>query len=442
MRQTVRDGLLAAALTLTLSGCMADGLPFGQDKPETVTRAQSAGAFADAQDERSEDNRSTTIDALIARRSVLPQGSPYEKVANATLAASARTAEAELRQARLRSRAADKNWLPSLGPSVSLMSLSSIVASLVVDQVLFDHGRKKAEREFARADVEAAAVALSQDQNDRVHEALSLYLKAEEARETAAASAGALTRMREMEAIMAKRVEGGISDMSELAVIRSKVAELASTRENALQIVRTARAELNAMSAAPLDDVHGTAEIAADTTGIDPLSLHLALTERDRDIAQAAIARAGLLPGISAGAVLSSRDGLNGPNVQLSSDAGFGFSTPDNLRAVEASKEAAERRVTQAREDTNRRLAALTEERAGLVRRAARAVDLASQGQANANLFKRQFEAGTRTVSEVVTVIETMARLQTEAISTKYSAARTDIEIARELGVLADGASI
>ncbi len=421
---------------------MSDVMPFGRDKHEDVTRSGRAGAFAEAQGERGEANRSATIDALIARRSVLPEGSPYDIVAQATLAASARTAEAELRQARLRSRAADKNWLPSLGPSVSLMSLSSIVASLVVDQVLFDHGRKKAEREFARADVEAAAVALSQDQNDRVHEALSLYLKAEEARETAAASAGALTRMREMERIMAKRVEGGISDLSELAVIRSKVAELDATHENALQISRTARAELNAMSTEPLDDVHGTAVITLPPDPVDPLTLHLARVERDRDLAQAAISRAGLLPGVSAGAVLSSRDGIDGPNVQLSSDAGFGFSTPDNLRAVNASKEAAERRVTQAREDTNRRLAALTEERAGLARRAARAIDLASQGQANANLFKRQFKAGTRSVSEVVTVIETMARLEAEAISTKFSAARTEIEIARELGLLADGGAI
>ena len=52
--------------------------------------------------------------------------------------------------------------------------------------VSVDFGKKKAEREFARADVEAAAVALSQDENDRVHTALSLYLKSEEARELAA----------------------------------------------------------------------------------------------------------------------------------------------------------------------------------------------------------------------------------------------------------------
>lgn len=417
---------------------MSDGFATSDD-PD-VTR--NAGAFAEAQGERGEDHQSQIIESLIARRSVLPEGSSYASVADATLAASSRTAEAELRQARLRSRAADKNWLPSLGPSVSLLSLSSIVASLVVDQVLFDFGKKKAEREFARADVEAAAVALAQDENDRVHTALSLYLKSEEARELAAASGGAVTRMREMETIMAKRVEGGISDMSELAVIRSKVAELAATQADAVQAGRTARAELAAMTAGSLDTVHGIAKLTIPGDAVDPLSLHLAHAERDRDIAEAAIARAGLLPGLSAGAAISSRDGVTGPDLVLSSDNGFGFSTPDNLKAVDASKEAAERRVAQAREDAARRLAALSQERAGLAARAGRAVDLAAQGQANANLFRRQFDAGTRTVSEVVTVIESMARLEAEAIAAKYAGARADIEIARELGLLADGGEI
>ena len=37
------------------------------------------------------------------------------------------------------------------------------MATLVVDQVLFDNGRNKGEREFAIADVEVAAVNLAVD---------------------------------------------------------------------------------------------------------------------------------------------------------------------------------------------------------------------------------------------------------------------------------------
>ena len=90
------------------------------------------------------------------RHSVLNAGA-FSDVANAVLAANSRAAEADLRAAKLRAEARANNWLPSLGPSVSLTSLGAVVSSMVVEQVLFDNGRKKAERDYAAADVEVAA---------------------------------------------------------------------------------------------------------------------------------------------------------------------------------------------------------------------------------------------------------------------------------------------
>jgi outer membrane protein, adhesin transport system len=43
-----------------------------------------------------------------------------------------------------------------------------VVAGIMVSQAIFDNGARAAERDFARADVEVAAVALAQDSNDRV----------------------------------------------------------------------------------------------------------------------------------------------------------------------------------------------------------------------------------------------------------------------------------
>jgi adhesin transport system outer membrane protein len=447
LTQGLRITTTLAILSVALSGCMSDGfgegltakLPFGKDRSgaEEVTRM---GAFDQAQADRSEENRSEIIDALMSRHSALPPGSPYDVVAQSVLDASSRTAEAELQQARLRSRAADKNWLPSLGPSLSLSNFSSFIATLVIDQVIFDNGRKKAEREFARADVEAAAVNLAQDQNDRVHTALTLYLTAEQERERARAAQDGLNRMREMERIMTARVNGGVSDMSELSVVRSKVAELVARAEATTRKADAAEAELAAMAARPLGGVHGLSRVDIPA-GVTPLALHLAEAEQKRDIAQATIARAGFLPGLSAGAAISNQ-GTSGPDVQLSSDQGFGFSTPDNLRAVEASKEASARRVDEVRESVARRMAALTAEREGMAANATRAAELATQGQANANLFQRQFEAGTRSVNELASVIETAARLADEAIQSKYKAAMVEIDMAQTLGVLAEGAAM
>lgn len=97
------------------------------------------------------------------RISILPKGSAFARVAQSVLTAGSGTAEAELRVARLTARAKSKNWLPSIGPDVSMTSLGSLAASLLLDQAIFDNGRRKAERAYAAADVEVAAVSLATD---------------------------------------------------------------------------------------------------------------------------------------------------------------------------------------------------------------------------------------------------------------------------------------
>ncbi|MFP3656154.1 hypothetical protein SB777_35180, partial [Burkholderia sp. SIMBA_052] len=92
--------------------------------------------------------------------------------------------------------AKSKNWLPSLRPSVSLNDLGEMVASMLLEQVLFDNGRRKAERAFAAADVEVAAVTLSADMNDRVKTALSLYVSGLRGDEKAAYAHRAIRTMR------------------------------------------------------------------------------------------------------------------------------------------------------------------------------------------------------------------------------------------------------
>jgi len=100
--------------------------------------------------EQANGTQSEIISGLLNRRSVLPSG-PYAEVASGVLAANSRAAEADLRAAKLRSQARANNWLPTLGPTVSLTSLGDVVTGLVVDAVLFDNGKKKAERDYAAA---------------------------------------------------------------------------------------------------------------------------------------------------------------------------------------------------------------------------------------------------------------------------------------------------
>ncbi|MDQ2094801.1 TolC family protein [Rhodobacteraceae bacterium 10Alg 79] len=383
---------------------------------------------------------SVLMSMLEQRQSVLPDGSPFDKVAGPVLAANSRAAESELRAARLRSEAMDKNWLPTIGPKISLSSLSEVVAGLVIDAVLFDNGKKKAEREFARADVEVAAVTLAMDTNDRVHTALTLYLRGQEAAEKAQMYDAALKDLKHFEWVMDQRVKGGISDLSDLSVIRQKLGKMTSERNASVEAANAAKAELNAMSVKKLDAVSGLSEVRVGRGDAQPLTVMLAEAEKERAVAGAKIDRAGFLPGLSASASVT-QSGSSG-SLDLAPENGIGFGTGASLKAIKAAEEAAGRRVSQATEDANRRLAKQEARQAALGRQIGEAGALAQSAKGNLDLFQKQYDAGQRQVMDVVGVYETWVDQEGTRIALKYEMAGARLEIARELGLLASGSDI
>ena len=425
------------AVCLVLSGCMAPG---GTGDDETVSRFGAIGAGGGIGSEATDESRSAVISALQGRQSILPPGSGYDQVAGAVLAANSRTAEAELRAARLRAEAASKNWLPKIGPNISLTSLSEVVATIFVEQVLFDHGRLRAERLFAKADVEVAAVGLAQDTNERLESALSLYLDTAEARERFALEGRTLKDMSHFQWVMNERVQGGVSDRSDLNVLNQKLAEIRARQAAAQEASVTAMAELNAMSGVPLDDVTGIDALDVAGRGVKSLAVLRAEAERDRDIAQAQVDRAGLLPGLTASGTTGSSS--DGPDVTVGGGQLIGFGTGANLKAIEMAKDTAQRRVGQATEDAARAERRLEARIVALERQASEARQLETQAKANLDLFQSQYDAGQRQVMDVVGVYETYASRQSAAVDLKYELARTRLELARRLGLLADGSDI
>lgn len=426
-------GLCAGAMML--SGCMGAG------EGEAVSMfAMQQSPEKQAIARQKEAANSPIISELQARLSVLPGGSPFAQVAGPVLDANSRAAESELKSARLRAAAANKNWLPQIGPNISLTSLSDIVAQIIVEQVLFDNGRKKAERAFAKADVEVAAVMLADDTNARVLTALGLYLDAAEARERGALEQRTLKDMQQFEWIMNERVKGGVSDMSDLNVLRSKLSEIKANLATQQEAAATALAELNAMSTTQLNMVSGLSKVSVSASDATPLAVLQAEAEKERDIASATMERAGYLPGLTAGGTLG--DGGSGIGLNVSSDQLLGLGTGSSLQAIEATKEAANRRVGQAQEDSNRALSRLETRVNALERQVGEAANLTAQAKGNLDLFQQQYDAGQRQVMDVVGVYETFAARQTTEVSLKYELALARLEIAGALGLLADGSEI
>ncbi len=441
--------MLGVGLTALLSGCMGSGIgettrnafsAISPDKQATTDGATAQPALAGGAGGTGDNATSVVIDGLLDRQSVLGSGNAYSKVAGAVLAANSRAAEAELRSAKLRAQAASKNWLPTIGPNLSLTSLGDVVAGILIDQVLFSNGRKKAERAFAKADVEVAAVALAQDTNTRVLTALELYISAEESRAKVRASDDVLEKMEQFAYIMQRRVEGGISDRADLQVTQAKLTEIRTNQTADANAAATAVAELNAMSLKPLGDVRGLASTRKPSATAKPLAVLKAEAERERAVAQATIDRSGFLPTVSAQGSVTGDGSSAGINVGTENPLGFG--TGASLKAIEAAREAASRQVDQADEDSARVLRRLEQQLIALQQKQAASASLVAQADANLDLFNRQYKAGVRPVMDVVSVYETKVRVEREQISYIYQAAIVKLKIADTLGVLVDGADI
>ncbi|KMK66739.1 TolC family protein [Puniceibacterium sp. IMCC21224] len=428
-------GLIAAITALT--GC-AEGPGGGNAVTRFLNDTTGRGAAQIDAPEPSEDEAaSPIIRDLRARQSVLVVDSAYGQIAASVLAADARVAEAELRIARLRAEAAQRNWLPTIGPRISLTSLGDMAADLVINQVLFDNGRKKAERDLARADVELAAVGLAEDGNNRVYEALSLYLLAEEGRAASAHFGRALDDMSQFEWVMNERVRGGVSDTSDLNILRQRLADLRARKSASQEQATTALAELTAMSATPLDGVRGLSGLNMAPGGVEPVAVLAAQAQKGRAVAQARITRASHLPGLSAGGSIGDSGDQYGLNIE--SEQLLGLGTGATLQSLAAVEETESRKIVQAREDAQREVQSQLRQRDALQRQAKEAKTLTVQAKANLDLFQRQYEGGQRQVMDVVGVYETYAHALEKELDLTYGAARAGLEIARIRGVLADG---
>ncbi len=434
----------AFAVFAMLSGCMDGSGPgvsmFGGAKPSDPVaigvNANEIGFAADDKAERGE-QRSAIIDDLIARRSVLPNDGPYAQIASAVLTANKGPAAAELRVARLKAEAKSKNWLPSIGPSLDLTSLGALAASILVEQVLFDNGKRKAERAYAAADVEIAAVGLSDEMNTRVYEGLNFYITAQRAEAQANVSAKGLTRMEEYGRIIGLRVSGGLSDRSEERVILQKIAEMQASGSSDRETAATAMAELGAMTQVPLTGLTGIASISAPSGPSEPLTVLRAMGEGRRSIAEAQMTRADFLPGVTASAS-ATKHGIT-PGLNISAENGIGFGTGASMQAIAASEQVAAQRTDSARDDASRKIVALERKIATLQAEQAQGAQVLAQTEKNLEMFTQQYKYGRRTLMELVGMFETFTALEREHVALKYDMALLSLQTAKLRGVLVDG---
>ena len=425
-------------LWLGLSGCVGDvASRFNTDpsQPETGYSDQNGGALAE-----DPETGGQIITDLRGRVSILPQGGAFDRIAAGVIATSSGAAAAELRIARLKAQARATNWLPGLGPSVNLTSLSGLVASILVEAALFDNGRKKAERDFAAADVELAAVSLAEEVNSRVYDALLAYVTRQRAADQAAIDQRALAQLSEFQRIMRLRVEGGLSDRSEQQILDQQVAQMTATLAADLRTAEVAGEELASLYGAAVTGVSGLDALPADAPVPQPLAVLRARGDAAQRVAGAQIDRADLLPGLSAQADVTATGVQTG--LVLGAGQMLGLGTGASLEALAATADLAARQVAEASEAALREIAGLQNDMETLALREAQGAEVLAQTTGNLAMFTEQYKVGRRTLLELVGEHDRHARLARDQAALRYEIVVKRLAIARVRGVLVDGAQM
>ena len=425
-------------LWLGLSGCVGDvASRFNTDpsQPETGYTVQNGGALAEDPDAGGQ-----IITDLRGRASILPQGGAFDQIAAGVIATGSGAAAAELRIARLKAQARATNWLPGLGPSVNLTSLSGLVASILVEAALFNNGRKKAERDFAAADVELAAVSLAEELNDRVYDALLAYVTQQRAVDQTAIDQRALVQLSEFQRIMRLRVEGGLADRSEQQILDQQVAQMTATLAADQRTAEVAGEELASLYGAAVTGASGLDALPADAPVPEPLAVLRARGDAAQRVAGAQIDRADLLPGLSAQADVTAKGVETG--LVLGAGQMLGLGNGASLEALAAVSDLAARQVAKASEDALREIAGLQNDMETLARRAAQGAEVLAQTTGNLAMFTQQYKVGRRTLLELVGEHDRHARLDRDQAALRYEVVLKRLAIARARGVLVDGAQM
>ena len=433
--QLFAGALLVAAVLL--SGCQG-----GLQPPSRLAQAAGFAPSDPALRQRLSPDGSTAspiIATLAGRRSLLPPNGSFARIAMAVQANSPGVEPAELGLARLRAEAASRNIWPSATPALTLTSLSGLAAQLVIDQPLMDHGRRKAERDRAAAELDLAAVTLSTRQNARAFEGLSLYLRAEQSRSQAEIARRATARLGEFHAIVTARIAGGLSDRTEEQIIAQSLAEMQATLAGDEEARRQALADLAALTGHDLPDAITGLDPLPEVPMADTLSVLQAEAEGARRLAEARITRASALPGLSANATIS-EDGAT-PGLSLGGIR-LGLGSPAVVQAAEATPALVARQRAEARQTADRRRIEFQGRIAQLRTRQAQGQAVLRQTLGNLDLYAEQYRIGRRSLTELTAQTAAAARLERDQAALVYEIARLQLELARDAGALIDGAAL
>jgi adhesin transport system outer membrane protein len=184
--------------------------------------------------------------------------------------------------------------------------------------------------------------------------------------------------------------------------------------------------------------VRGIDRLAVVGTTSEPLSVTLAQGEGARSVAESRIARSGLMPNLTSSVDVGT-GGIN-PGLRMGGSGLLGMGTKEELAALDATADMVARRTAEATETAERRIVALERQITQLQTQQAQGAAVLAQTDDNLTLFVEQYKVGRRTLLELVNQYDSFARLERDQAALGYEIALLELEIARDRGLLVDGA--
>ncbi|ANT59981.1 hypothetical protein AYJ57_06135 [Salipiger sp. CCB-MM3] len=418
------------ALVALLPACMKT---YGADAPASQPYTASVAAAAPALGLRAQPDGADLMTQLAQRPSALVPGTPYAAVAAAVLQGSAFGAEAELRLAPLRGETEELSWLPELARGASLGALRDMSARIIARPERFDTSRKLAERDLAQAQIETAALALAEEANVHVHEALGQHLAGEEARARAALYKASYRDLAGLDWPISQAVASGELMSSELAQLRAEVADVRRGLAQAREAEADARRELVAMADGRLGGVAGAGALR-EMVGAVPLPLMQAQAARAEQEARQRLGTHAHMEGLQLRRSAEELDALE----EAAGYAGEGAEAGD-WGAPSLQVQWPERA---AGSEAEMQIGGLARDRDRLRSEAAAAAAQASAAAEVAALALRDYRAGRGHAAQLLGPLERALDAQEAEITSRFALARTELDLAFLQGTLVAGSDL
>jgi len=366
-----------------------------------------------------------------AREVQFLQPAAYSAIANTNLNELNFLFESNARRLSLSNFGSQQLLYPQLTPGGQARLSGGVALTLNVSQVLYDGGSTAARQYQGETDAIRREIETLEILNQDIEEDIAIYFDNHKNIETVAALSKFVGDLQGLLDLAETRFRGGVGAASEVSLFELQLAELRTDIAIAKSNAELAMSRLDAHDKEVLSSKPVNLEIAQDRV---PLSIMAALAEREANRSALEVAQSNLRPqvagvanvGIDVQTGIPSKD--IGLDVVVSEPITFGGNTA--LRVAQEELTLSELSLSEAVRDVELEVRQLLQEIDALTVQQRQTSVLARQAQVRLDSFQDRFLSGEASLTEAVSLIDTVRSSTESSIALKYRIMSAELQLA------------